>query len=60
MSDELELADGVSLRAEAARCRRVAEGLSSKADRTVMLRLAEEREQAAASWERRRYKSADE
>lgn len=30
MSDELELADGVSLRAEAARCRRVAEGLAAR------------------------------
>lgn len=40
------------LRGEAARLRRVAEGLNSKADRDIIVRLAEEAEQAAYAAER--------
>lgn len=47
MADQQQTSDALRLRKEAARLRRVSEGLNSKADRDIILRLAEETERAA-------------
>lgn len=51
MADQQQANEAFRLRKEAARLRRVAEGLNSKADRDIILRLAEENDRAAAAWE---------
>lgn len=51
MADQKHTTDAFRLRQEAARLRRVAEGLNSKADRDIIRRLAEKADRAAASSE---------
>ncbi len=46
--------NGPELRLEAARCRRLAEGVSGQADRDLILRFADEKERAAEAWDLRR------
>ncbi len=51
MADQQQTSDALRLRQDAARLRRVAEGLNSKADRDIILRLADESDRAAAASE---------
>lgn len=51
MADQQQASEAFRLRQEAARLRRVAEGLNSKADRDIIRRLAEEADRAAAASE---------
>ncbi len=51
MADQQQASEAFRLRQEAARLRRVAEGLNSKADRDIIRRLAEETDRAAAALE---------
>ena len=49
MADQQQTSAALRFRREATRLRRVAEGLNSKADRDIILRLAEETDRAATS-----------
>jgi len=51
VADQQQADKAFRLRQEAARLRRVAEGLNSKADRDIIRRLAEETDRAAAASE---------
>lgn len=51
MADQQQANGAFRLRQEAARLRRVAEGLNSKADRDIIKRLADETDRAAAASE---------
>lgn len=52
IGDKQQATESHRLRGEAARLRRVAEGLNSKADRDTILRLAEDADRALAASER--------
>lgn len=52
VADQQQATESYRLRSEAARLRRVAEGLNSKADRETIARLAEETDRAAYAAER--------
>lgn len=53
VADKQQVPESDRLRGEAARLRRVAEGLNSKADRDTILRLAEDADRAITAAERR-------